>query len=116
MVYKDLAIDSLHHAMLQAKFFIFGVQVMDLLVVDHPRTGLQVHNLQPAMAQHHSIIPTATALHRNSNTPAAPCSLNTLIAAPHHSITIPMGQAGHQCPLDSMGHLCISRDEWPQEL
>jgi len=85
-------------------------------VVDHPHTGLQWHNLQAATAQHHSFIPTAMALHSNSNTPAAPCSLNTLVAAPHHSISIPMGQAGHRCLLDSMGHLCTSRDEKPEEV
>jgi len=69
-----------------------------------------------AMAQHShnsSNIPAAI-VHPNSShiqPVAAPCSLNILLATTYHSTSIPMGQAGHQCPLDSMGHLCISRDE-----
>jgi hypothetical protein len=71
-------------------------------------------NIPAAIVHLNSSMQTATAHYHHSShiqPVAALCSLNILLATPYHSNSIPMGQAGHQCPLDSMGHLCISRDE-----
>jgi hypothetical protein len=37
--------------------------------------------------------------------------MNILLVTPHYNTSIPMGWTCHECPLGSMGHLCIGGDE-----
>jgi hypothetical protein len=64
-----------------------------------PSTATTAAIVHPSSSMH-----TAKAHSHHSShiwSTAAPCSLNIPLATQHHSITIPMGWAGHQCPPDS---------------
>lgn len=71
------------------------------------------NNILTAIVHPNSIMQIITHYHHNNHILllTLPCNMNILLVTPHYNTSIPMGWTCHQCPLGSMGHMRIGRDE-----